>query len=135
MHDSYDNLPRVIKVIDAYSFVVNKGEENGISPDRSYLVFGLGENLFDPQTGENLGILELVRGRAMAVHIQEKVTIFKSSETQKIPGTIKRIRRDDISYGIGALMGHAPQVEEIEEGAETVLKKMQVEVGDRLRPI
>lgn len=134
MSEFYDNLPRVIKVLDQFSFVVNKGEENGISADRSYLVFGLGENLRDPETNEDLGILELVRGRAKAVHVQQKISIFETAETQKIRGTIKRIRREGAS-GFSAFMVNTPRIEEIEEGGETVKKKIDVEVGDLLRPI
>lgn len=47
--------------------------------------------MFDPDTNESLGILEEVRGKGIAVHVQYKLTTIESDQIKnEITRTIKK---------------------------------------------
>lgn len=116
---------RVIAVIDAYRCVINWGGSEVGMGDR-FIIYGLGEALSDPETGEPLGTLEIVRGKAKAIHIQEKMTTLETYEREDLPGR-RIIRRTPYNIVMGE------QVEEFSPTEQAVLK--DVAVGDYARPI
>jgi len=72
---------KVIKKIDEYKIVINKGSADGVTKDTRFLVYRLGEELFDPDTKESLGVLELVCGEGKPEHIQEHITTLYTAKT------------------------------------------------------
>jgi len=82
---------KILKVIDNYNVVINKGSDDGIQMNQRFLIFRLGEELFDPDTRLSLGFLEIVCGEGKPKHIQERMTtlVTAKSETK----TSKRIVR------------------------------------------
>lgn len=77
-------LAKVIYVIDdapvPSRLVINRGSRHGVKVGDRFLVFGYGPDLKDPDTGENLGRLEIVRGRGQVVHVQDDMATLKSLE-------------------------------------------------------
>nr|WP_321360475.1 hypothetical protein [uncultured Hyphomonas sp.] len=121
---------RVAKVLDEYTVVLNKGARDGLAVGDKLLIFGIGEEILDPETGESLGQIELVRGRVKIQHLQDKICTARSSETIKIPGRKRTIQRRD-SWAIA--LGTAR--EEIEEDHSFEDKPLDdPEVGDHVRP-
>ena len=127
----YETLSRVASVIDEYTFVINQGASSGVGVGDNYLVFGLGENITDPDTGEDLGALEIVKGRARVVHVQERISTLESALTRTIPGNIRRITR----RGGGILSLAIAAEQEIEEGKQIRKLAIQVAKGDLARPV
>ncbi len=72
---------KVISIIDDYRIVINKGLDDGVTMQAKFLVYRLGNNMVDPDTGENLGVLEIVCGEGKPEHIQEKITTLRTSKT------------------------------------------------------
>ena len=66
---------KVITKINDYKIVINKGSDDGVTKESRFLVYRLGNELFDPDTNESLGQLELVCGEGKPEHIQEKMQI------------------------------------------------------------
>ena len=96
------NLPdtKIIQVLNDYEVVINKGEEDKISRGNKFLIYYLGEEMHDPETGESLGNLEIVCGKAKVKHIQPKITTLISDEyTGKTINKTNR-RPDVFSYGL-----------------------------------
>ncbi|WP_013322919.1 hypothetical protein [Gloeothece verrucosa] len=72
----------VAEIIDDYKLVINKGEKDGIRKGQRMLVYRVSEeDIKDPETGESLGYLELVRGTGKIIYIQEKMSILESDKT------------------------------------------------------
>lgn len=119
---------------DRYQLVINRGSDDGVEIGDRYIVFGLsGEEIFDPDTGDSLGNLELVRGRGVVVHVQPKMSTIESTEHKVKPGKKRTVRREG---GLNAFVRSAPTVEQVEEGAETLsLPFEDVALGDHARPI
>lgn len=65
---------KVVKVIDEYKVVINKGINDGVKMGHRFLIYRLGDEIIDPDTNENLGRLEIVSGEAKPDHIQERFT-------------------------------------------------------------
>lgn len=77
-------LARVVTVIDfGNEVVINRGGDDGVKHGDRYLVYGLGPELKDPETGESLGQLEIVRGRGSVVHVQKRMATIRSTETRQ----------------------------------------------------
>jgi hypothetical protein len=88
-------LALVVKVIDPYTVVINKGSRHGVHFQHEFLIFENGEELKDPETGESLGKLEIVKGRGEVKHLQESLTTIRSSTTHQ----------QRASYGLGGSYG------------------------------
>lgn len=133
MENQYKDMAKVVSTIDDYRIVINHGSKNGVEVGANYLIFQIGDNIIDPDTGEDLGPLEIVRGRARVTHVQERLATLESSETVVIPGR-KRIIKRQAAAGIAALL-NMPSVEEIEEGSESHMSEISASIGDIARPI
>lgn len=69
----------VAKVKDEETLVINRGAKHGVQSDDKFLVYYLDDELFDPETSESLGRLEVVCGEGIVEHVQETMTTIKSS--------------------------------------------------------
>ncbi|MEW6535026.1 MAG: hypothetical protein AB1454_05330 [Candidatus Auribacterota bacterium] len=68
----------VIDIISPYQIVLNCGAENGIKSDSEFFVYGVGDLLKDPETKEDLEVLEIPRGTGRVSHLQKKICTIKS---------------------------------------------------------
>ena len=83
---------KVIKISDRNTIVINKGAADGVTAGNRFLIYRLGEELFDPDTKESLGTLEIVCGEGKPTHIQEHMTTLTSDryEIRKTKTVVKR---------------------------------------------
>jgi hypothetical protein len=132
MNDRY--FAKVASVPDNYSIVVNKGSEHGIGVGNKFLVIGIGDSIVDPDTGEELEKLEIVRGKVVATHVQDKIATMKSDEYEK-SSDIKEIKKV-VSKGGGGIIGllnsQDTVTESIKPGEEYLKPLTGVEKGDLL---
>lgn len=56
---------------------VNRGNDSGMQMGEKFIIFEPGEDLVDPQTGENLGSAEMEVGEAKVTRINPKVTVME----------------------------------------------------------
>jgi len=143
-------LAKVVHVIDpdmAYApleVVINRGAQNGVKIGDQYLVFGEGPMIQDPDTGKDLGQLELVRGRGEVVHVQEHLATIRSIERRR-ERPAKRIIRDAsgrtaAALGISTLSStayalNAGKVIEEELAPEITIPFDHVRLGDQAKPV
>lgn len=125
---------KILKIIDSKTIVIDRGAEDGVKNGDIYLVYALGEDIVDPDTKENYGKLEIVKGRAIAEHTQEKITTLKSSKTT-LPGKRIIYRKSGLNNTLFSLMGANTETkEEINQRGET-LPFDNVKIGDLVKPI
>lgn len=75
----------VVKVIDDYKLVINKGETSGIKEGQRMMVYHIDdEEILDLHTGESLGHLELVIGTGKIIFVQDKISIVESDKKPDI---------------------------------------------------
>ena len=131
MHENREELAKVARILDQFTFVINRGSRDNVEFGQHYLIFTLGETILDPDSGDSLGQLEVVLGRARVTHVQERIATLESTEREVTPGTVRRITRQS-SGGIFSLTS-GPTVEEVEEGRETLQLSMPVAGGEYAR--
>lgn len=104
---------KVIQKIDDYRIVINKGSVDGVEMQHRFLVYKLGDELFDPDTKKSLGILEVVCGEGKPEHIQEHMTTLHTAK-QQIKKTKTIIKHGGISSFYGDTEEiHDPEIFEI----------------------
>jgi hypothetical protein len=96
----------------------------------------MGPHIADPDSGEDLGALELVRGRGVVVHVQEHMATIRSMERRRA-GPAKRIVREPSrhwmsNYGVPGATGN---VIEEELSPEVEVPFDSVQLGDLAKPI
>jgi len=73
--------------------VINRSLNDGVKKGSRFLVYALSEqDLVDPESGESLGRLEIVRGTGVAVHVQDKIATIESEPRRKRGTRIVRTR-------------------------------------------
>lgn len=116
----------VAKVNSEFSLTINRGSDHSITKGDRFLVYAIDtEELIDPETGESLGYLEIIRGTGIATHVQEKMTTIESNRYASRGRTIHR------QGGIFAALGN----ETVEEPEHKLLPFDSPKVGDKAKPI
>jgi hypothetical protein len=128
-------LAKVVHVADQHAaseVVINRGARHGVKLGDRFLVFGYGPDVVDPDTGEDLGKVELVRGRGEVVHVQDRLSTLRSMERRRRIGGGKRIIRDSGVFGFGVPSG---KVIEEDISPEESVPFEAIRLGDVAKPI
>lgn len=118
----------VIRVMSDDRLVFNRGSEDGIQEGQRFLVYALGDELFDPGTGDSLGRLEIVRGTGVAMHVQEHLTTVDSDK--RLPASKRTFRRTDPFHSL--IAGSSEEV--VHEVGER-LPFDEASEGDLVKPL
>lgn len=102
---------KVAKVIDEWSLVLNKGAKDGIEIGQRFLIYAVGEVIKDPDTGDELEALEIVKGTGKVTHLQENIATISSDMKSSPHRTIRRIKKKNALNALAMMLGP----EEIEE--------------------
>lgn len=106
---------KIIKIVNNFKVVANKGSNDGIEAGMKVLIYEVGEELFDPDTHENLGSLEIVKGNGIIVHVQEKMCTIESNMKNNAPRTIRRKNPNSMNVltSLSMIYGREEIVEEM----------------------
>jgi hypothetical protein len=122
---------RVLRVLDPYSVVVNIGTNKGVVQGQEFLLIGLGETITDPDTGEILEQLEMVRGKVVVEHVQQKISTLVSTGIERDPETKEIKRKQPSAYSYASVFGDRESVTEvIKTGAQRKKALLDPLVGD-----
>ena len=124
------SFAKVAKIVSPDEVIINKGANDDVKPGQTYLVYTIGEDIVDPDTGEALEALEVVRGTGRITHVQEKIAYLKSD--MKAPAN-RTIRKKMPSFG--GLSGIFGPEEVIETLPANSLSFVDPEVGDLVRRV
>ena len=117
--------------------VINHGSHQGVKPGDLFIVFGIGPHIIDPDTGQDLGALEILRGRGEVVHVQEHLATIRTAERRRIRPA-KRITREPswaAGVGLSRMLGGSGVVMEEELSPEAEIPFDSVQLGDFAKPI
>lgn len=75
---------KIAKVLNEFTIVLNAGSNQGIKENQRFLVYTTdGDEVFDPDTKELLGKLEVVKGTGTVTFLQLKMCTIKSDRSSK----------------------------------------------------
>ena len=133
---------KVAAILNEHEVVLNIGSEAGVEPKMKFDIVTpeLGE-IIDPDSGEALGTLDLVKTRVEVVVIQHKMCVARTYETHKVK--VGETGLDWRLSAISSLVGAGrweTRVREFRfaEGdrlSELGLEERIVRIGDRVRQI
>ncbi|GGX95794.1 hypothetical protein GCM10007160_24270 [Litchfieldella qijiaojingensis] len=75
---------KVATIIDKYRVVINRGANDGVRVGQRYLILNIGDEIFDPDTGESLGQIEVVKGKGEVTHVQDRLATLQTIESHEI---------------------------------------------------
>jgi hypothetical protein len=128
-----DANPLQAGAAEYWEVVINRGARDGVKVGDNFLIFGYGPDLADPETGEELGTLEVVRGRGLVIHVQDRVATLRSTEKRRRRGRTKRVREVRRSAIAGVFGPETVVEEEIPEDEDVPFA--DIKVGDLARPV
>ena len=80
---SNESKTLVAKVFSGdFKVIINKGQNDLIFKGQQFLIYEIGEEIFDPETGNSLGEVELVKGRGEVTHVQDNMATLESIEKE-----------------------------------------------------
>lgn len=75
---------KVARVVSPTELILAAGAEDGVEEGMEFVVFSLSDTVYDPETKEDLGQIEIVKARLVAAHVQDKITIARTkSKTER----------------------------------------------------
>lgn len=125
----YDAVYRIIKIIDENRVVVNAGTNDGISTKSLLEIFVPGENVIDPETGENLGSLDYIKARLEVITVMPRMCVCVNNKME-----ITELKTIMSAMESGRTTKRASlniDSEDISGGYENIDKK--IHVGDKVR--
>ena len=127
----------IATVVDPTTVVIAAGADHGVREGMEFVIYDLSETIRDPETDEDLGRLELVKGRVVAEHVQEKTTIARTRAKQEF-GRTRVMSIEDYLRAVYTAALSAPIREELKiEGAPPTVAETDrtVRVGDKVRNV
>ena len=127
----------VIKVIDNYKLVINKGSLDGIKIGQRFVVYEETDELLqDPETLEALGYLEIPKGTGKISYVKEKWATIISDKTKASRQRITKRTKTIPSYAtITGVLNPSTEVEEVVETPEELMPFSNPANGDKVKPI
>ena len=107
---------RIVQIKRADMLIANVGLAAGAQAGDQFLVFALGEEIFDPETGVSLGRLEQVKGIFVVGHAQDKLSQLTRIE-------------DDVKTTAVAPVLSAVMAQTHTSGP----RQQRIQIGDRVR--
>lgn len=109
---------KVTAILNPTKLVINRGSVDGVKIDNVYVVFSLGESLSDPDTGEILGELEIVKGKGKVIHVQERIATIETFEYEEGTRTIAREQNIPSWLGLGSTITESQRQKKIFEDVQ-----------------
>lgn len=76
---------KVARIVDDFTVVINAGTVDGISQGNVVMVYDIDGTVKDPDTGETLGELEIVKGTGVVTNAQERFSTVVSNMDDDAP--------------------------------------------------
>ncbi len=124
----------VAKVLSPTSVILATGSDDGAKEGMEFVIYDLSETILDPETGEDLGKLELVKGRVYAVHVQDKLT-WAQTKSRTVTRPLFQPAGLAITHLLGQLSKETIYEQLKVEGAPTPEFDRTVRIGDKVRNV
>ena len=64
---------KIVKILSETDVILDVGEKDVVTEDMEFVIYNESEDILDPETQENLGTLETVKGRLRITHVMERM--------------------------------------------------------------
>jgi hypothetical protein len=108
---------KVAQIIDSFTLVINAGLADGLRKGTVVMIYDIGPHIIDPDTGDDLGALEIVKGTGVISHIQDRIATVECNMAENEP---RKIIRQSVP---GALSGLEKMIGSTKTGEIPVQRK------------
>lgn len=126
---------KIAKIVDETTFLLNVGAQDGVRNGMRFVVFDEGDEVSDPDTGESLGVWEIVKGELIVTNAQERLSMAQTPIKQKAEKTetLSALMVEASKSGAGAEQRASLEVNRSEMSGRPATKA--VSVGDPVRSV
>jgi len=122
----------IVRVLSGRKVVINRGSLHKIFTGQRFLIYTLSDvEIVDP-AGENLGYLEIVKGKGKVTHVQEKMSTIESDEKETYS---ERIVRTPVANPFFEAWGNMAKEEKVERIKPSFVPFDDPQIGDKAKPI
>jgi len=122
---------KVAEVINQTQIIINKGSTHGLQVGQHVFIYSIGKEIFDPDTRESLGNMEISKGRGVISSVLEKQSAVTAIKIE-VPESVILKKQSD---GFMSFMHGMQKTEEERKLVEKTIPFESVEVGDLVRLI
>jgi len=123
---STEKQVKVVSVVSPFQIVINAGAEAGLRMKQRVMIYAIGEMISDPDSGEELERLEIVKGTGRIIHLQGKISTVKSDMVEETP---RHIKRQTTLGSFSSVFGPSEETEIIKED----IPFSEPQIGDLVR--
>lgn len=91
---------KIAKIQDKYRVIITIGAEQGVTKNMKFYAYELGDEIIDPDTREVIETEEIVKAHLKVIHVQDKIAILESDETETIVKEVPGILDSAIFKGM-----------------------------------
>ena len=126
---------KIAKIVDETTFLLNVGAQHGVRNGMRFVVFDEGDEVLDPDTGESLGVWEIVKGELVVTNTQERLSMAQTPLKQKAEkaGTLSALMVEASKSSTGEAQRASLAVNRSQMSGRPVTKA--VSVGDPVRSV
>ncbi len=123
---------RIAQIISDKEVVLNVGEESGVKINMKFVIYEESDHIIDPETGNDLGALEIVKARVVVNHVMPRISRAES-ETYTISTGYNSLALAAALVGSTETRRRKLQVEESD--IKPVKENKNVKIGDLVRSV
>ena len=76
-------IGKVARILNEFQLVLNVGLQQGVKPGMTFIIFEQADEIKDPETGESLGRLEIVKAEVTVAHAQDTLCLVQAKPKEK----------------------------------------------------
>jgi hypothetical protein len=99
---------KILRIFDEFTLLINLGGADGIKRGDRFVVIEEVDEVMDPDSGESLGKLEIVKAELVVADVQERISLLRletgESTTTEIPLSARMVRDSIRTAGGGSGM-------------------------------
>lgn len=125
---------KVARVVSPTELILAAGAKDGVEEGMEFIVYTLSDSVWDPDTGEDLGQIEIVKAKLIAAHVQEHMTIArtKSQTFTRLNSYREEMRPHLLQYQTTHVVDEKMAVEKVDAITN---RDLIVRIGDLARTV
>jgi hypothetical protein len=124
-------IGQIARILSEIEIIINVGKSQGVKRGIEFVIFSEGDHVTDPETGEDLGPIETVKGRVKVTHVMDSMSRAKTL-TYLAGGSVSL----QAAISSGLLSGTETRRRRLQverSQVEPIREDLTVQVGDNVR--
>ena len=122
---------KVAGILSDEKVVLNVGSEDGVKKGMEFVIFIESDHIIDPETGDDLGAIEMVKGRVKVYHVQDKMSQARTLTYQVRRSSIY----DWISDPLSGVETRRRKLQVHEDQVSPITEDLVVRIRDKVRSV